>query len=60
MRLSVSLTKATINLISTMEKNCVFCKIIRKEAPGESIYEASKQTNLKFMYQITSVCFFFN
>lgn len=39
MRLSVSLTKATINLISTMEKNCVFCKIIRKEAPGESIYE---------------------
>ncbi|XP_051163712.1 adenosine 5'-monophosphoramidase HINT3-like [Leptopilina boulardi] len=38
MRLSVSL-RATINLVSTMEKNCIFCKIIRKEAPGESVFE---------------------
>lgn len=41
MRLSVSL-RATINLVSTMEKNCIFCKIIRKEAPGESVFEVSK------------------
>ncbi|XP_033208922.1 histidine triad nucleotide-binding protein 3-like [Belonocnema kinseyi] len=39
MRIISNLTRVKVNLVSVMEPNCIFCNIIKGEAPSEKVYE---------------------